>query len=246
MEYAIIAAGEGSRLKMDGVDHPKPMVTLQGVKLIDLLIRQFIEASASAIHIIINEQSPELDKHLALAKFPVPVDVIRKTTPSSLHSFHELLLQHPTLHECCLATTDTVFLAGEFKRFIEAFQTNPAIDAMMAVTTYIDDESPLYVSVDAENTIHAFSGIPIGNPEYVSGGIYCLRRNAIDSVHSALNKGMSRMRNFQQHLIDQGLAVAAFPFSKIIDIDHLKDIKTAESFLMEHQHKALFETTHGK
>lgn len=236
MEYAIIAAGEGSRLKAEGFDNPKPLVMLQGVKLIDRLIGQFTAAGATGVHIIINERSPQLDHYLATAAFPVPVDVIRKDTVSSLHSFHALLLHHPNLQECCLTTTDTVFLTGEFQRYIQAFRENGQLDALMAVTTYMDDESPLYVSVGKNQAVSAFSDIPIDEPLHVSGGIYCLRRKAIASVHSAIAQGMSRMRNFQRHLIEQDLSVAAFPFSKIIDVDHVKDIEKATDFLQEQQY----------
>ena len=38
MDYAIIAAGEGSRLAQEGVKWPKPLVRLNGVALIDRLI----------------------------------------------------------------------------------------------------------------------------------------------------------------------------------------------------------------
>jgi hypothetical protein len=39
------------------------------------------------------------------------------------------------------------------------------------------------------------------------------------------------MRNFQRGLIRDGLALKAYPFSKVLDIDHVGDIKKAEDFL---------------
>lgn len=238
MEYAIIAAGEGSRLKAEGFDAPKPLVSLQGTKLIDRLIGQFAAADATVVHIIINEQSPLLERHLAKTKFPLPVDVIRKTTESSLHSFHTLLLHHPDLQECCLTTTDTVFMTGEFQRYICTFQQNTALDAQMAVTSYVDDERPLYVSVDKTHKVRAFSDTILDDdPLYVSGGIYCLRKKAINAVHTAIAQGMSRMRNYQRYLIDQKLSISAFPFDKIIDIDHVDDIEKATNFLQAQQHE---------
>ena len=41
MKYAIIAAGEGSRLREEGIKVPKPMVNLRGEMLIERLIRIF-------------------------------------------------------------------------------------------------------------------------------------------------------------------------------------------------------------
>ena len=39
------------------------------------------------------------------------------------------------------------------------------------------------------------------------------------------------MRNFQRRLVQEGLRLKAYPFGKIIDIDHVEDIKKGESFL---------------
>ena len=41
------------------------------------------------------------------------------------------------------------------------------------------------------------------------------------------------MRNFQRLMISEGLNLKAYPFSKIIDIDHVTDIEKAETFLRE-------------
>ena len=56
MKFAIIAAGEGSRLANEGVAKPKPLVELQGVPIIERLIRIFARNGASSINIIVNEQ----------------------------------------------------------------------------------------------------------------------------------------------------------------------------------------------
>ena len=65
----------------------------------------------------------------------------------------------------------------------------------------------------------------------VSGGIYCLKQTAIKVLENAVSEGISRMRNYQQWLVDEGLNLKAYPFSKIIDVDHVGDIKKAEEFL---------------
>jgi hypothetical protein len=72
---------------------------------------------------------------------------------------------------------------------------------------------------------------PIQGYTYVSGGIYCLKRSAIRVLENAIPKGISRMRNYQQLLVDKGLYLKAYPFSKIIDVDHAEDIAKAEDFL---------------
>ena len=42
---------------------------------------------------------------------------------------------------------------------------------------------------------------------------------------------MSRMRNFQRQLVEEGLKLEAWPMPKIVDVDHKDDIRKAEAFL---------------
>ena len=232
MNYAIIAAGEGSRLAKEGFSLPKPMVTLHGQMLIDRLIDIFIENNAESIRIIINEDSPALEAHL-IAVTAFPIEIIKQSTPSSLHSFNEILKVAGTRGSVCLTTTDTVFREEEFKAFISGFEQNPKLDGLMAVTSFIDDESPLFVRVNAANQITSFTDTNSGNTPFVSGGIYCLRQKALETVVESVQNGTSRMRNFQRQLLYRGLKLMAYEFSKIVDVDHVRDIKTAEEFLNE-------------
>jgi len=43
------------------------------------------------------------------------------------------------------------------------------------------------------------------------------------------------MRNFQRQLVADGLLLKAYPFSKIIDVDHCSDIVKAEELIQEWQ-----------
>jgi NDP-sugar pyrophosphorylase family protein len=67
--------------------------------------------------------------------------------------------------------------------------------------------------------------------QYISGGIYGLTPKAIDTLNDCIDRGEQRMRNFQRALIRDGLQLKAYPFSKVLDIDHASDIVKAETFL---------------
>ena len=231
MNYAIIAAGEGSRLLQEGVRQPKPLVELNGTPLVDRLISIFCRNNATSISVIVNEEMLEVREHLQSLHLDVPLNLVVKSTPSSMHSFFELssFLQKGKF---CLTTVDTIFKEDEFTAFIQAFEDNDDSDGMMAVTSYIDDEKPLYVSVNEETLmIDGFLDASTGKEKYVSGGIYCLTPKAIATLNQCLSNGVSRMRNYQRQLIADGLNLKAYPFKKIIDVDHAEDIKKAESFL---------------
>jgi NDP-sugar pyrophosphorylase family protein len=180
MNYAIIAAGEGSRLAKEGFTLPKPMVSLHGEMLIDRLIGIFMRNNAEKIMVIVNEESPLLEMHLMGLSENLPIQIVKKTTPSSLHSVYELFKSDPELGEVCLTTTDTVFREEEFSAFINEFTESKELEGQMAVTAFIDDESPLYVAVDDDDRITAFTDDNSTDTPFVSGGIYCLRRKAIE------------------------------------------------------------------
>lgn len=231
MKFAIISAGEGSRLSQEGVALPKPLVELNGTAMIDRLIRIFVQNGADGVVVIINNESPLTKKHLKelQQKLEVPLELVIQTTPSSMHSFHAL---SPYLKDdkFCLTTVDTIFREEEFAQFIEYFKQSDA-DGCMAVTDYIDDEKPLYISTDGELDITGFHDERVEGCQYISGGIYCLTPPALRTLQGCMDKGMARMRNFQRQLVADGLKLKAYPFKKIVDVDHAEDIVKAEAFL---------------
>lgn len=229
MRFAIIAAGEGSRLASEGVKAPKPLIEIQGVPLIERLVRIFARQGADSINIIVNEQQPETLAHIRELQKLFPINVVVKSTPSSMHSLHALshLLRGDKF---CLTTVDTLFHEEEFAEYIKTFKESDG-DGIMAVTDYIDDEKPLYVDTDSQLDITAFCDKPTENSRYISGGIYGLTPKAIDILDECMAEGIERMRNFQRRLVDGGMRLKAYPFTKIIDIDHADDIEKAERFI---------------
>ena len=61
-----------------------------------------------------------------------------------------------------------------------------------------------------------------------------LRKKAFDSAINTLKDGKSRMRDFQRRMISDGLKIKAWDFSKIVDVDHIQDIRTAEEMLRQY------------
>ncbi|MBR5476847.1 MAG: NDP-sugar synthase [Bacteroidaceae bacterium] len=231
MKFAIIAAGEGSRLAQEGVKEPKPLIQLQGIPIIERLVMLFATQGASSINIIINEQQPQTLSRLQQLQERYPINIVVKDTPSSMHSLHALshLLRG---EKFCLTTVDTIFKEQEFAEYIKEFEASQH-DGLMAVTDYIDDEKPLYVETDADLNITAFADNPSAASRYISGGIYGLDDRALDILDDCMAAGIERMRNFQRNLVKDGLKLKAYPFKKIIDIDHAEDITKAEEFLAE-------------
>ena len=238
MKYAMIAAGEGSRLSQEGIREPKPFVRVCGESLIDRLLRIFLQHDAEEIVVICNDRTPLVSEHLkniqrdGLNGGRIPLQFVVKSTPSSMHSFYEIseyLEEEPFI----LTTVDTVFREEEFEGYLKKFRisVSEGFDGLMGVTDYVDDECPLYVELDKEMDIWGFHDDNVPGCRTVSGGIYGLTPAVIPVLHDCVRRGESRMRNFQRALIGHGMKLRAYPFSKVLDIDHASDIKKAEEFL---------------
>ena len=235
MKFAIIAAGDGSRLAQEGVTEPKPLVKVRGERLIDRLIRIFMGNNATEIVVICNEQMSDVASHLKMIQdeglngLHVPFRFVIKSTPSSMHSFYELrhfLRDDPFI----LTTVDTIFDESEFHDYVLSFQDKIAqgTAALMGVTDYIDDEKPLYVGVDKVMRINGYYDTPQADSHFISAGIYGLTAPSLDILEACIEKGESRMRNFQRALVAANLRIEAFPLTKVFDIDHIEDIRKAD------------------
>ena len=244
MKFAIIAAGEGSRLATEGVTQPKPLIPLCGVPMIERLISIFHRCGAEEIIVAVNSARPETHQYLlefSEANPTFPLRIVVADTPSSMHTFAALA---PYLQEApfCLTTVDTIFQEEAFRAYLHATEQYllDGYDGCMAVTDFVDDESPLYVAATSQFDITGFHdkiteapNSTLGESYFISGGIYTLSPKALTTLSRCMAEGQHRLRNFQRGLIADGLKLKAYLFDKILDIDHASDIAKAESFLQE-------------
>lgn len=265
MKFAIIAAGEGSRLSTEGITQPKPLIPLCGVPMIERLISIFHRCGAEEIIVAVNSTRPETHQYLlefSEANPTIPLRIVVADTPSSMHTFAALA---PYLQEApfCLTTVDTIFQEEAFRAYLHATEQYllDGYDGCMAVTDFVDDESPLYVTATSQFDITGFhdkiTDISDRNADFsdkntdfseessdrdknhhvdsifISGGIYTLSPKALTTLSRCMEEGQHRLRNFQRGLIADGLKLKAHLFDKILDIDHASDIAKAESFLQE-------------
>ncbi|MBD5356107.1 MAG: NTP transferase domain-containing protein [Bacteroides sp.] len=234
MNFGIIAAGEGSRLVQEGVKYPKPLVRIDGKPMISRLIDIFVSCGAESVSVIVNQQMTEVADFLRNMSdsLPCTFNLIVKSTPTSMHSFYELSSLMEGKGRFILTTVDTIFREDDFRKYVESFMAAPeSVDGMMAVTTFIDDEKPLYVATDADNNITAFLDKPEPGIKYISGGIYGLSDKSIPVLRRCIEEGVGRMRNYQRALVAAGLTLKAYDMNKILDVDHASDIEKAEEFL---------------
>ena len=240
MRFAVIAGGEGSRLREEGVGVPKPLVDLCGVTLLERLVNIFVSEGAREIVVAYNERHESVAALLSSLKdrlhddCGVSLQCVGVSTPSGMHSLLALS-QELAGEPFCLTTVDTIFKETDFHRYLQAFRQalNEGVDALMGVTDFVDDERPLYVETTDDMKVTAFSDSLPEGLSFVSGGIYGLTAKTLDVLQTTVDKGEMRMRCFQRALLTSGLNVRAFRFGKVIDIDHASDILQAERLVNE-------------
>ena len=177
----------------------------------------FGENDAEEVAVVCRGSSPDVAAYLdaqqrARTGCAARLRFMVRSTPSSMHSLYALA---PWLREgegpVVVTTVDTVFRDDEFAAYVAALRRAVAegYDGLMGVTSYVDDERPLYVSA----------------------GIYGLMPCALDVLERCVARGESRMRNFQRALLAEGLRLRAHAFGKVLDVDHAADIAKAEDLL---------------
>jgi NDP-sugar pyrophosphorylase family protein len=225
MQGLILAGGRGSRLAADGVEAPKALVEVAGRPQIVNLIDTFAELGCASVTCMVREG--------ITVDVPKPTVVRTCRTPSSLHTLVAGLAIVPPGPVFC-AMVDTVMPAADWHRVYRGVTerlANRAI-AVLAVTPFVDDELPLYVTRNAEGLATAILDTPPPPPGQllVTGGVYGLspeaRRLATVAVAS-----LHRMRAFLRLLVELKTAVATVEVPRIIDLDHKSDLEAAERWL---------------
>ena len=226
MQGLILAGGRGSRLAADGIDTPKALVEVAGRPQIVNLIRTFDELGCESIICMVRE-GITVDE-------PGPAKVRTCRTPSSLHTLVAGLSMVPDGPVFC-AMVDTVMPAADWRRLYQGVTERLAAGslAVLAVTPFVDDELPLYVTRDAAGLVTEISDAPAAGSKVatlVTGGVYgfspIARRLAGVAVSS-----LHRMRAFLKLLIELRIEVATVEVPRIIDLDHKRDLEAAESWL---------------
>ena len=210
MKAAILAAGDGTRLRKGMPDpEPKPLFEVRGKSLIERTVEQLIAAGAESLAVIVNEQSLAVRDRIVSLRLPVPVDVVVRSTPGSMHS---LLVLRPYLEgrDAMVSMVDSILPPGAVAAMAAEAAARPAqdSDATLVLTSYVDDEKPL-----------------------CARGIYYFRPGVWPELDLAAERGVSKMRNFLALLLERGLKLHGHRLPKAVDVDRPGDLKTAEEYV---------------
>ena len=226
MQGLILAGGRGSRLAADGVETPKALVEVAGRPQIVNVIETFAELGCESITCMVREG--------ITVDVPGPTVVGTCRTPSSLHTLVAGLAIVPPGPVFC-AMVDTVMPSADWHRVyrgVSARLTAGSL-AVLAVTPFVDDELPLYVTRNAEGLATGIFDTPppaSSVPVLVTGGVYGLSPEARRLAAVAVSS-LHRMRAFLRLLVGLRAPVATVEVPRIIDLDHKRDLDAAERWL---------------
>ena len=225
MQGLILAGGRGSRLAADGVEAPKALVEVGGRPQIVNLIETFADLGCESITCMVREGIS--------VETPGPALVLTCRTPSSLHTLVAGLAAVPPGPVFC-TMVDTVMPPADWRRLYHGVTERLAAGslAVLAVTPFVDDELPLYVT---RNEAGFATGIldtppPPDAPMLVTGGVYGLSPEARRLAGVAV-ASLHRMRAFLRLLVELRAPVATVEVPRIIDLDHKRDLDAAERWL---------------
>jgi NDP-sugar pyrophosphorylase family protein len=226
MKAGIIAAGKGSRLAQGGILTPKPLVRVGGQTLVERALHEAAAAGAERAALITTPAFPEVAAYLRGRAWPLPLDLMVWDSPNSLESFLALApcLDCPFL----LLTVDAIFAPRALGRFVSRAQAAPPLGAL-GVTTFKEDESPLYVHLDPEGRVLA-----VGQPEpspYITAGCYYFQPEVFQWQNRARALGLAALRQFLALLAREGYPLIGLDVGPAVDVDHPGDLARAEELL---------------
>jgi NDP-sugar pyrophosphorylase family protein len=231
MKMGIIAAGKGERLALGGIPTPKPLVPVGGRPLIARIIDASARIGVTSIACIVNDLNPAVADFLNSGSWPAPMELIVKTTPSSMESLFclaPLLMDEPFI----LFTVDVVFGQRTLEHFLQDVRNHKDAKGVLALTPFIDDEKPLWASIDSSSRIVALGDAATGSP-WATAGFYYFSPDIFNEVTSARKKRLNALRQFLGHLLEEGFPIYGSPVPKTIDVDYPEDIEKAEAYLKE-------------
>jgi NDP-sugar pyrophosphorylase family protein len=221
MQGGIIAAGEGSRLRQAGWTMPKPLVPVAGMPLIEHVIGNFVAAGISSLVIIVNERDRECEGWVQ-SHFPnLNLQITVKTTDSSLESFLEVAGRLGS-GRALISTVDAWCPEEAFITFVRAARQFPPDATILGVTPFVEDERPLWVTLDASGRITSLNG---GSGEVVTAGIYLVTERVRRISPPAEVKSL---RAFLVWLLHRGEPLSGVILPEVVDVDRGEDVAHAE------------------
>jgi NDP-sugar pyrophosphorylase family protein len=227
----ILAGGEGTRLTADGVASPKPLVQVAGRPQVVRLAEALWRVGCRSVTVMVRAEFADRVRQTLSHAGPGPIRVEPCRTPSSLHTLAAGLALAPDGPVLC-TMVDTVMRPADWPPLADGLRRGLAAgrEVMLAVTPYVDDEAPLWVRRAHGGEVTGLGSEPV-SPPCVTGGVYAFSAAARDLAGGAVERGLTRMRQFLAWAVTEGSRVGSVDVVRIIDLDRRRDLELASAWL---------------
>ena len=158
MKALILAAGFGTRLRPFTENTPKPLFTVAGISLLDILIGNLQEAGCSAVMVNTHHLHEKIEAHLAGKQYEIPVTTRHEPeilgTGGAIKNVADFWDERPFM-----VINSDIFTDVDLKKVYDFHlnHTHPA--------TLVLHEDPEFntVAVDGNGFVEGFDGRPLNN-----------------------------------------------------------------------------------
>jgi len=229
VKAAILAAGLGERLLAAGYEQPKPLVPVAGRALIDYVLAAVSDCGLREVACIVNEQSRGIETHCRDHWPDLSFEFIRRTTPNSMESLFTLA---PRLDggRFLLLTVDSIFAPSTLAAFLETASTFDDAQGVLALTSFVEDEKPLWVELDPAGRVATIGPAAAGS-SWVTAGFYRFDAAIFAEIAVARRAGFTALRQFLGHLVASGYPIYGAAVGKCVDVDRAEDLASATAFV---------------
>ncbi|TWT27782.1 aminotransferase class I/II-fold pyridoxal phosphate-dependent enzyme [Planomicrobium sp. CPCC 101110] len=155
MQGIILAAGMGKRLKELTNNNTKSMVKVNGVTMIERMLRQLDKLRLSKIVLVIGYKGKELKDFVTTLEIHTPIEYVENKIYDKTNNIYSLYLarDHLVREDTLLLESDLIFESSVLNKLIE----NP-YPSLALVDKYESWMDGTVVTLDEENNIRSFLG----------------------------------------------------------------------------------------
>lgn len=198
------------------------MLQVAGYPLIGHALKNLQAAGIRKVAVIFNEDEAECAAWVRAHFAELDPQILIKSTASSFESFW-LVGRLIGKGRHLLTTVDAFCLPHETRKMVDQ-----SLEEGMAlgVTSFVDDEKPLWVKMDEKSG--KISEIGAASGKYATAGFY----NVPGSIFEKRpDEEIASLRFFLKWLVRKGTPACGVVLSDVVDVDVPKDLEAAERLL---------------
>jgi histidinol-phosphate/aromatic aminotransferase/cobyric acid decarboxylase-like protein/choline kinase len=241
MQAIILAAGMGKRLKELTDDNTKCMVKVNGVTMIERMLRQLDELKLSSIVIVVGYKGKELIDYIETLNVKTPIVYVNNEIYYKTNNIYSLYLARNYLlkEDTLLLESDLIFEDAVLERIVK--DPYPSLALVAKYESWMDGT---VVTIDEENNIRSFLGkkqfrFEDINNYYKTVNIYKFSREFSNSHYvpflEAYSKALGNNEYYEQvlkviTLLEKPeIKASVLENEQWYEIDDIQDLDIAES-----------------